>query len=90
MPDITMPWQIGGGEIHIVSVSNSTLSPARVNVATVSYPFERYAGSYEITPSDTEQTIETSGNLLLENITVKPIPSNWGRIDWNGNTLSVI
>lgn len=48
-----------------------------------------YDGAYSFTPSSEEQTIETAGLVLSENITIKPIPSNYGLITWNGATLTV-
>lgn len=48
-----------------------------------------YTGPTTITPSDTEQILETENMTVLENITINPIPSNYGLITWNGSTLTV-
>ena len=48
-----------------------------------------YGGSYEITPSETSQTLTTASRMLSQDITVGPIPSNYGLITWNGATLTV-
>ena len=48
-----------------------------------------YTGSYEITPSSQTQTIPMSGLKAANDITVNPIPSNYGLITWNGSTLTV-
>lgn len=48
-----------------------------------------YEGEYEITPTTQEQTIPIIGLTARENITVNPIPSNYGLITWNGATLTV-
>lgn len=48
-----------------------------------------YAGSYEITPSDTAQVLPTTGRGMASDIVVKPIPSNYGLITWDGSTLTV-
>ena len=50
---------------------------------------ETYHGEYEFVPSNEEQTIETKGLLLTNDITIQPIPSNYGLITWNGATLTV-
>ena len=50
---------------------------------------ETYTGSYEVTPSEEEQVLLTSEKFLTDNITVNPIPSNYGLITWNGATLTV-
>ena len=48
-----------------------------------------YAGSVEITPSSEEQVLETNGTYLTSDITVKPIPQNYGLITWDGSTITV-
>ena len=48
-----------------------------------------YEGEYVFTPSDEEQIIQTNNKVLLDNITINPIPSNYGKITYNGRTLTV-
>ncbi len=48
-----------------------------------------YTGVTEITPSDEIQTLQTASMALYDNITINPIPSNYGKITWNGSTLTV-
>lgn len=48
-----------------------------------------YDGMTEITPSSETQVLETRNMALYENITINPIPSNYGLITWNGSTLTV-
>lgn len=48
-----------------------------------------YEGEYEITPTDETQVLQTAGKWDRENITIKPIPSNYGRITWDGYTITV-
>lgn len=48
-----------------------------------------FSGPYEVTPSDTEQVLETDSLYMTGNITINPIPSNYGLITWNGVTLTV-
>lgn len=52
-----------------------------------SYPL--YEGEYAFAPTTEEQTISTKGFALLDNITIAPIPNNYGLITWNGSTLTV-
>lgn len=51
--------------------------------------YEEYEGGYAFTPGRSAQTIETAGKVLAENITINPIPSNYGLITWNGSKLTV-
>lgn len=48
-----------------------------------------YSGSYEVTPTDEIQTIPCGGWLMAQDITINPIPSNYGHVAWNGVTLTV-
>lgn len=48
-----------------------------------------YTGSYEFTPTNEEQVIPILGMVAMKNITINPIPSNYGLITWNGSVLTV-
>lgn len=48
-----------------------------------------YDGPTVFEPGPEPQVLETRNTVLLENITINPIPQNYGRITWNGNTLTV-
>lgn len=48
-----------------------------------------YEGETVIEPNQSIQTLQTAGRVLLTNITVNPMPSNYGLITWNGSTLTV-
>lgn len=48
-----------------------------------------YHGEYEVTPSEEEQVLETAMKTLSQNVVVNPIPSNYGRISYNGSVITV-
>ena len=48
-----------------------------------------YDGPVEVTPGGTEQKLETQGKLLLQDIVINPVPSNYGLISWNGLGIRV-
>lgn len=48
-----------------------------------------YEGPYSVTPSESVQTLETDGKLMADNVTINPIPSNYGLITWNGAFITV-
>lgn len=48
-----------------------------------------YEGPYEWTPTDSAQTITIVDEKAIKNITINPIPSNYGLITWDGTTLTV-
>lgn len=50
---------------------------------------QTYTGEYEVTPSAETQTLNTEGFRLTRNVTVNPIPQNYGLITYNGAVLTV-
>ncbi len=75
-----------GEAIHIEEIESGSLELMEVGVG---HSIEWYEGPYIVTPSSEEQTIAISEKLSLRDITVQPIPQNYGRIEWNGSTLRV-
>ena len=57
--------------------------------AAVRSGINTYQGAYTFTPSQQTQTIEIGGLQATKDITINPIPSNYGLITWNGATLTV-
>lgn len=48
-----------------------------------------YEGATEITPSAETQVLQTNNFRMTDNITINPIPSNYGLITWDGSTITV-
>lgn len=48
-----------------------------------------YTGEYSVTPGDEEITLQTNSLRMTDNITVRAVPSNYGKISWNGSFLTV-
>ena len=48
-----------------------------------------YEGATYVTPTLEEQVLHTSGYRMAENITIGPIPPNYGLITWDGSALTV-
>ena len=48
-----------------------------------------YEGPYEVTPGAEEQTLETNALYMTGNITINPIPNNYGLITYDGSTITV-
>lgn len=48
-----------------------------------------YEGATEITPSEEAQTLFTNNLRMTDNITINPIPQNYGLITYNGSTITV-
>lgn len=50
---------------------------------------KEYQGTYQVTPTASEQTLYTANRILSQNITIDPIPNCYGLIGWDGSVLSV-
>ena len=48
-----------------------------------------FDGDYEYTPTQEVQTIPIHGKTGREDITINPIPSNYGRVSYDGSRLRV-
>lgn len=48
-----------------------------------------YTEAYEVTPTTGEQVLPTRSKTLSDNLVVKPIPPNYGRIAWDGTGIMV-
>ena len=80
--------EIPAQNVHIVSVTGDEIRPMKaISSGGGSVPV--YPGPTEFTPSAEKQTIAVSGYRLKEDITIDPIPTNYGRLVWNGHTLTV-
>lgn len=75
----------GGGLSGTIS-SGGGLSGS---VTSTHYSVEIYDGSYEFIPTEHEQVVSISGKKANHDIVIAPIPQNYGRIAWDGSTLTV-
>lgn len=50
---------------------------------------DNYEGDYVVTPMNETQTLNTNHLRMTQNVTINPIPSNYGLITWNGSNLRV-
>lgn len=77
-----------GNTLHACFQGADTLD-ASLN-STVYIPVvDVYEGPYEATPSRETQTLGTENLMMSRNVTINPIPSNYGLITYNGAILTV-
>lgn len=50
---------------------------------------EYYDGPTTVTPTREIQVLNTMGKTVTQNITVEPIPPNYGLITWDGRKITV-
>ena len=72
--------------LHVDEVDDLGLSIGEKIVVGDAVP---YTGEYEVTPTQGTQVLETKFLKMMDNVTVHPIPSNYGLITWNGSYLMV-
>lgn len=74
------------------TLHDATVTPAVdyfTTVRTYGGEVDFYRGDYEYTPTHDTQTVQINGLLATQNITINPIPSNYGLITWSGSVLTV-
>lgn len=82
--------RVTGDAIRIVKISgDSPLQVKTVSSGGGGGAIIKYTGEYEVTPSSEPVVLETASKLMTRNVTVNPIPSNYGLITWNGSVLTV-
>ena len=79
---ISQASQIRGSLTPQGTLSGLLTIPVAVNV-------DVYEGPTEFTPTQQTQTISIQYKTAMQDITINPIPSNYGLITWNGSTLTV-
>lgn len=87
-----MSEKITGSVSSRATLSGSVNAVARL-VGTIQIPSAAgavlYDGPYEFTPTEETQIVEIESRMATQDITINPIPSNYGLITWNGVTLTV-
>ena len=48
-----------------------------------------YTGDYEITPTEETQVLQTHGRILTKNITINPIPTDYGKVTWTSGHIRI-
>lgn len=72
-----------------VSVEEGISAALTVDTAIQLVDGDHYEGEYTVTPSATAQTLATEGLVMTQNVTIEPIPNNYGLITWDGSVLTV-
>lgn len=75
-----------GALLHVGSSDAAALSVGG-SIYAVGPPF--YQGPLEVTPTQSTQVLATSGTQMDSDVTINPIPSNYGLITWDGSKLMV-
>lgn len=74
-------------DIEVAEEADSEIELSMEEEGVGEYPV--YKGAYEVTPSFEKQTLETAYKVMTENVVIAPIPSNYGKISYDGSTLTI-
>lgn len=87
---VTIEPKVTNSVIEVIpSLSGNISANAELVTVLRHSQMEEYDGPYEFTPTQSTQTALTENRVLLENIIINPIPSNYGLITYNGSVLTV-
>ena len=82
-----------GGEISLLNTIDGELTLSNIldgEAGTYMLLFPpAYTGATTVVPGPQSQTLNTAGLMMAENITIEPIPSNYGLITWDGTKITV-
>lgn len=77
---ITIPVAVSASTVSVgVSVSTTEQTVGVSPAAAYTVP-EAFHGSYTVTPNGAVQVLQTAGKLATDNITINPVPQNYGLI----------
>lgn len=80
------------GSIKAVAQVFGTLtakSTVSGSVMTGMSDIKEYTGAYSVVPSAEAQTLNTQDLKMTDNVTIAPIPSNYGKIEYDGYGIRV-
>ena len=81
---------VGGGRGGTVKIGGGQERHAAISVqGTGMIPVPKYDGPYEFTPTAEEQTVPIAQLQSSQDITINPIPSNYGLVTYNGNVITI-
>ena len=79
-----------GDRIHVAEIRGDTVRKmGLVDQGGGSMSLPAYEGPYTVTPTQSEQRLQTTGKKMTADVVVGAIPNNYGLITWNGSVLTV-
>lgn len=79
--------KLSGASSLVGSISGASKLTGTMSAGGRTYP--QYEGAVTVTPSEMEQVLPTNGMAVLSDITIEPIPSNYGRVERRGSAVFV-
>lgn len=89
MVTIPMNVSVTDDSVQMSAATARVSTPVEIGSAIEITSSDVYTGETTVTPTDSVQVLPTKEKYLTEDITVEPIPSNYGLITWNGSFITV-
>jgi len=70
-------------------VIEDSSSPFTLTIGDGETEYPVYEGETVFTPTRQTQTVVTSRKVVLDNITINPIPRNYGLVTYNGSIITI-
>lgn len=71
-----------------LNITDSDAARFKADEGIPIYP-EAYTGTYEVTPTRETQILATDHLMMNDNVTINPIPPQYGLITYNGSIITV-
>lgn len=86
--------------VPMTASTDVVVFPARLSVSSLEISSELgvryevsdkpyYRDDYEVTPSDEMQILHVANMAMIHDIVINPIPSNYGKVTYNGQIITI-
>ena len=87
---VIIPMTVADNTIIVPAKISSNEQTVNCEVSTsIVQMAEDYIGDYNLIPTNEQTILQTKGHIMKDNITIEPIPKNYGLITWNGSVLTI-
>ena len=87
---ITVPMTIAeSGQTVSMQIAEDEALAMSLGISINTVAGEHYEEAIDFIPTQETQTIHTAGLIVDSDITIEPIPNNYGLITWDGSALTV-
>lgn len=87
---MTIPMEVAVQDAIPMTVEDGSITlDVSIGTAYEVVAGETYDGPYEFTPSEEEQTALTDGKVMDGNVVIHPVPSNYGKVSWDGSNITI-
>ena len=87
---IAIPMKVSVSNVSIpMGVTTDASLPVSVGTTYQAAQYPTYTGEYVFTPTRETQIVDTEERVLVDDIIINPIPSNYGLVTYNGAIITV-